>query len=137
MAAPRVILDTGPLVGFLDVSDQWHDWSLARFGERPSPMLTCEAVISEATYLLGSGPAADRLFEMIQLGALNVAPLFPHEAPQIRAFMARYAGRAQLADACVVRLSELHPRAQVLTSDGADFRIYRRNRNERIPIIAP
>ena len=66
MAAPRVILDTGPLVGFLDVSDQWHDWSLARFGELPSPMLTCEAVISEATYLLGSGPAADRLFEMIQ-----------------------------------------------------------------------
>ncbi len=137
MAGPSVILDTGPLVGFLDASDQWHAWSLARFGELPSPMLTCEAVLSEATYLLGSGPAADRIFEMIELGALDLAPLLPRESPKIRAFMARYAGRAQLADACIVRLSELHPRAQVLTSDAEDFRIYRRNRSERIPLIAP
>lgn len=137
MAAPKVILDTGPLVGFLDASDQWHAWSLARFGELPSPMLTCEAVLSEATYLLGGGPAADRLFAMIELGALEIVPLFPHESPKIRAFIARYAGRAQLADACVVRLSEMYPHAQVLTSDAADFRIYRRHRSERISIIAP
>jgi predicted nucleic acid-binding protein len=130
-------LNTGPLVGFLDASDQWHEWSVARFGELPSPMLTCEAVLSEATYLLGGGPAADRLLAMIELGALDVAPLFPHESPKIRAFMARYAGRAQLADACVVRLSELHPRAHVLTTDGTDFRVYRRHRSERIPLIAP
>ena len=75
-------------------------------------MLTCEAVLSEATYLLRGGPAADRLFEMVELGALDIAPLFPHESPKIRAFMKRYAGRAQLADACVVRLSELHPLAR-------------------------
>lgn len=137
MAAPNVILDTGPLVGFLDASDQWHEWSLARFAELPSPMLTCEAVLSEATYLLGAGPAADRLFEMIELGALDIASLFPHESPKIRAFMKRYSGRAQLADACVVRLSELHPLARVLTSDGEDFRVYRRNRHDRVPIIAP
>lgn len=124
------------MVGFLDASDQWHAWSLARLAELPSPMLTCEAVLSEATYLLGAGPAADRLFEMIELGALDIAPLFPHESPKIRAFMKRYSGRAQLADACVVRLSELHPRARVLTSDGADYRIYRRNRHEHSPIIA-
>lgn len=100
-------------------------------------MLTCEAVLSEATYLLRGGPAADRLFKMVELGALEIAPLFPHESPKIRAFMKRYAGRAQLADACVVRLSELHPLARVLTSDGADFRVDRRNRPDRIPIIAP
>ncbi len=137
MAGPSVILDTGPLVGFLDASDQWHEWSVARFGELPSPMLTCEAVLSEATYLLGGGPAADRIFEMIELGALDVAPLFPRETPKIRAFMTRYAGRAQFADGCIVRLSELHSRARVLTTDAEDFRIYRRNRNERIPLIAP
>lgn len=137
MAGPSIILDTGPLVGFLDGSDQWHEWSLAQFGELPSPMLTCEAVLSEATYLLGGGPAAERVFEMIELGALEVAPLFPRESAKIGAFMVRYAGRAQLADACVVRLSELYPRARVLTTDTNDFRIYRRHRSERIPIIAP
>lgn len=51
--------------------------------------------------------------------------------------MARYAGRMQFADACLVRLSELHPTAQVLTTDTRDLRIYRRNRNERLPLIAP
>ena len=137
MAAPSVILDTGPLVGFLDASDQWHAWSVARFSELPSPMLTCEAVLSETTYLLGGQRARERVFEMIELGALEVAPLFPGENPHIRAFMVRYETRAQLADACLVRLSELRPHCHVLTTDAADFRIYRRHRNERIPLIAP
>jgi predicted nucleic acid-binding protein len=137
MAAPSIILDTGPLVGFLDASDQWHSWSLAQFAELPSPMLTCEAVLSEATYLLGGGEAVERVFEMVELGALDVVPLFPGESSRIRGFMARYASRAQLADACLVRLSELNPRCRVLTTDGADFRVYRRHRNERIPVVAP
>jgi predicted nucleic acid-binding protein len=137
MAAPSVIIDTGPLVGFLDASDQWHAWSVARFSELASPMLTCEAVISEATYLLGGGSAVEKVLEMIELGALDVAPLFPRETPRIRAFMTRYEGRAQLADACIVRLSELHPRCRVFTTDGEDFRVYRRNRNERLALIAP
>ena len=138
MAAPNgILLDTGPLVGFLDASDQWHTWSVARFGELPGPMVTCEAVVSEAVYLLGGGAAAARIFEMIELGALEVVPLLPKEAGRIRAFMTRYDGRAQLADACLVRLSELHPRCRVLTTDGRDFRVYRRNRSESIPLIAP
>ena len=137
MAAPSVILDTGPLVGFLDASDQWHEWSTARFAELPSPMLTCEAVLSEAAFLLGNGPSADRIFEMVEVGALEIAPLFPRESAKIRAFMARYVERAQVADACIVRLSELHPRCRVLTTDGTDFRVYRRNRSERLPLIAP
>jgi len=92
LAAPSIILDTGPLVGFLEV---------------------------------------------IPLGALDLVRLFPQESPKIRVLMASHAGCAQQADACVVRLSERHPQAKILTSDGADFRIYRRNRIERIPIIAP
>jgi predicted nucleic acid-binding protein len=137
MGAPSVILDTGPLVGFLDASDQWHGWAVARFAELSSPMLTCEAVLSEAAYLLGNGPAVEKIFEMIELGALDVTPLFPRETPRIRAFMLRYEGRAQLADACVVRLSELHPRSRVLTTDGTDFGVYRRHRSERLPLIIP
>jgi predicted nucleic acid-binding protein len=138
MAAPDgILLDTGPLVGFLDESDQWHEWSVARFNELPGPMVTCEAVVSEAVYLLGGGVAAVRIFEMVELGALEVVPLLPREAGRIRAFMSRYGERAQLADACIVRLSELHPRRRVLTTDGRGFGVYRRNRDEPIPLIAP
>ena len=100
-------------------------------------MLTREAVLSQATYLLGGGPAADRLFELVELGALDIAPLFPHESPKIRASMKRIAGRAQLADACVVPLCELHPLARVLTCDREDFRVYCRNRHDRRPMMAP
>jgi AbrB family looped-hinge helix DNA binding protein len=38
-----------------------------------------------------------------------------------------------LADACLVRLSEVHAAAEVLTLDG-DFRIYRRHGNKVIPV---
>ncbi|NQX02044.1 hypothetical protein HQ447_15405, partial [bacterium] len=41
-----------------------------------------------------------------------------------------------LADACLVRLAELHPGAKVFTFD-AEFLIYRRHGNMIIPVIMP
>ena len=41
-----------------------------------------------------------------------------------------------LADACLVRMSELIPGSVILTLD-SDFRIYRKNRNEAIDLIIP
>ena len=135
MAAARVIIDTGPLVGFIDTDDQWHGWAREQFAALPCPMLTSEAVLSEACYLLEH--LSDHLLEMVQLNALEIEPLFPTQGVRIRELMRRYAPRMQLADACVVRLSELHPAARVLTTDTADFRIYRRNRSEKLPLILP
>jgi hypothetical protein len=58
--------------------------------------------------------------------------------PQLVALADRYADRRpDLADLCVIRMSELHPRHSVLTVDQADFRIYRRNKREAIPLICP
>jgi len=136
MAGARIIVDTGPLVGYIDADDQWHEWSVARFNELPAPFITCEAVISEATYLLGEQGDV-KLLEMIETGVLEINPLLPRETMRLRQLMTRYAGRMQFADACVVRLSELHPTAQILSTDSRDFRIYRRNRNERLPLIVP
>jgi hypothetical protein len=51
---------------------------------------------------------------------------------------ARYADpKPDLADLCLIRLSELHPRYPVITTDLADFRVYRRGRRENIPLIHP
>ncbi|HWA28010.1 MAG TPA: PIN domain-containing protein [Lacunisphaera sp.] len=136
MAGARIIVDTGPLVGFLDADDQWHDWSVARFNELPGPYLTCEAVISEASYLLGA-QGDDKLLEMVEAGVLEVVALLPREASKLRQVMKRHAGRVQYADACLLRLSELHPAARVVTTDTRDFRIYRHNRSERLPLICP
>ena len=40
------------------------------------------------------------------------------------------------ADACLVRLAELHPGGVIFTFD-ADFRIYRRHGNKVIPVLMP
>ena len=48
----NVLLDTGPLVAFLNRRDKFHNWALAQWDQIKPPMLTCEAVISEACFLL-------------------------------------------------------------------------------------
>jgi len=58
--------------------------------------------------------------------------------PQLAALAQRYAGRRpDLADLCLIRMSELHPRHSVVTVDRADFRVYRRNKREMIPLVCP
>jgi hypothetical protein len=41
-----------------------------------------------------------------------------------------------LADACLVRMTELEPELTVVTLDG-DFRVYRRNARQVVPVIMP
>ena len=45
--------------------------------------------------------------------------------------------RMDAADASLVVLSELHPQAQIVTTDFADFRRYRRFREQPLPLVMP
>ena len=57
------------------------------------------------------------------------------QLPRLVQLAARYADRQpDLADLCLIRLSELRPKHRVITVDVEDFRVYRRNRNETIPL---
>jgi hypothetical protein len=57
---------------------------------------------------------------------------------QLTALARRYADRhPDLADLCLIRMSELYPRHSVVTVDREDFRVYRRNKREVIPLICP
>jgi uncharacterized protein len=50
----------------------------------------------------------------------------------------RYADRQpDLADLCLIRMSELYPHHVVITIDEKDFRIFRRNKRETIPMLSP
>lgn len=132
------ILDTGPLVGALDRDDQWHGWATARFAAIKQPALTCEAVISEACFLLRDVPEArQKVFTLIERGILRVVPVLPDESPAVRALLARYGQRMDYADACLIRLSELHRGHTVVTTDAGDFRIYRRFIRQAIPLSVP
>jgi predicted nucleic acid-binding protein len=130
----KPIADTGLLVGFFDPADQHHAWAKERFHELHATLTTCEAVLTEAEYLVpGSGPS---LMEMVRRGTLQVVPLLPVEADALATLMKRYS-KMQFADACVVRLSEMLADAVVYTTDKRDFSVYRRRRNEPIKTVTP
>ncbi len=131
-----VIVDTGPLVAFLNRRDRYHLWAVELFGSLPPPLLTCEAVLSEAAYLvrdLHGGPEA--LLELVARGV--VAPTFrlQDEISALMTFVKRY--KRDLADACLVRMSELHSDCVVLTIDTEFRNIYRRHGRKAIPTRQP
>jgi predicted nucleic acid-binding protein len=101
-------------------------------------LLTCESELSEAAFLLRrEGRDADLIFTMLERGAIRVALSVQEELSDIRALMRRYRSLPMsLADACMVRLAELHPNGEVFTLD-SDFRIYRRHGNKVIPVRMP
>lgn len=132
------ILDTGPLVGALDRDDQWHGWAAKQFAAIKQPALTCDAVISEACFLLRDVPEArQKVFALIEQGILRVLPVLPDESPAVRTLLARYGQRMDYADACLVRLSELHRGHTVVTTDAEDFRIYRRFTRQALLLNVP
>jgi uncharacterized protein len=134
----RTLLDTGPLVAFLNRNDQWHDWAKAQMGALSPPLLTCEPVLTEACFLIqrNGGPPAEVL-KQVEAGVLEVGLGIETEAAALEALMRRYEDTPMsLADACLVRLSELHSDCQVFTLD-TDFRRYRRHGRQVIPLLAP
>jgi len=86
-------------------------------------MLTCEAVLTEAAFLLGwDGRDADALFALLDREVIRIALAINKERVALRVLLRRYRNRPMsLADACMVRLSEIHEDARVFTLD-SDFR---------------
>jgi predicted nucleic acid-binding protein len=132
------LLDTGPLVSFLGAGLRHHAWAVAQWKQLHPPLLTCEPVLTEAAFLLRrEGREADSIFDLLARGAIRVAIQVQEEQADLRVLMRRYRNRPMsLADACLVRLSELHPGSRILTLD-SDFRIYRRHGNKVIPVLMP
>ena len=129
------IADTGFLVAFASRADSYHDWAVALADQIDEPLLTCEAVLAETAFHLSSVSTA---LEMIRSGL--IAPAFQclDNLAQLEALAERYADRRpDFADLCLIRMSELYPRHSVITVDREDFRIYRRNKREAIPLICP
>lgn len=132
------LLDTGPLVSFLGSGLQYHAWAVEQWKQLRPPLLTCEPVLTEAAFLLKrEGRDTDALFALLERGVIRIALAVEEQQADLRALMRRYRNRPMsLADACLVRLSEMHDSAEVLTLDG-DFRIYRRHGTKVIPVRMP
>lgn len=134
----RVVVDTGPLVALLNRRDRHHDWVREVLDTVEPPVFTCEAVISEACFLLGRiDGGQDAVLQLLSDDILKLDFRMESEFDALRALMKKFANVPMaLADACLVRMTELDPRSQVLTLD-SDFRVYRRNRRQAVPTIMP
>ena len=129
------IADTGFLVAFANRSDDHHEWALRLAEGITEPFLTCEPVLAEAAFHLGS---VATVIAMVDEGLVKLAFDLEENLPQVAALARTYAARRpDLADLCLVRMSELHPRHSVITVDLEDFRVYRKNKREVIPLIFP
>ena len=131
------ICDTGPLVAYLNRHDRHHAWAVALMKQVRPPLLTCEAVLTEAAYFLREDDLpVDPLFQFLERDVLRLAFDLSSHWPRVRTLLARY-DRMDLADASIVVMSELHARSQVLTVDRRDFSVYRRHDRQVIDFVAP
>jgi predicted nucleic acid-binding protein len=132
------IVDTGPLVAFFDRAERHHRWAAERFEELDAPLLMCEPVLAEAMYLLARYPKAqDALLGLIEDGALSVAFRLDEHLGVLRKLLQKYRDAPMsLADACIVRMSEIHDRHSVLTLD-SDFLVYRKHGRAPLALIHP
>jgi predicted nucleic acid-binding protein len=134
----QVIVDTGPIVALLDRNDRHHRWAMAQFADVEPPLLTCEAVISEACFLLDQTKAGSAaVFEMLLRQAIALRFRLDEQLKEVHTLRAKYADvPMSVADASIVRMTEQNSRSAVLTLDG-DFRLYRKNGRYVIPLILP
>lgn len=134
----RIIIDTGPLVALLNRRDHAHQWVLAQMQDMQPPFITCEAVLAEASYLVSDMPGARlALIDMLKENFLQIGLQVKEHADAIATMIERYTNvPMSLADACLVRLAELHPKSPVFTLD-SDFSIYRKNGRQVIAQISP
>jgi predicted nucleic acid-binding protein len=132
------IVDTGPLVAFFDRSDRNHHWALNQVQELEVPLLVCEPVLAETMYLLRyDARVPDVLFEYLQNGALHIAFRIDEHVGALRRLLKKYGDTPMsLADACIVRMAEIHEQHAILTLD-SDFWVYRKHGRVPLTLIHP
>ncbi|MGO8787510.1 MAG: type II toxin-antitoxin system VapC family toxin [Terriglobia bacterium] len=131
----KAIADTGLIVAFGNRTDRFHSWAVEIAKSITEPLLTCEAVLAEAAFHLRS---VAYVLSLIEDGMLQVSFELPKHQKRLAELAKRYQDRQpDLADLCLIRMSELFPQHTVITVDEEDFRIYRRNSRETIPLLCP
>ncbi len=79
------IVDTGPIVALLSDSDRWHGWAKEQFAALRAPLATCEAVMSEASYLLqGDRREAEALLGLLERSVLKLEFRLAAEPGRVR-----------------------------------------------------
>ena len=130
----KQIADTGLIVALLAEDDPYHAWAAHAF-RNSSPFYTCDAVVAEACSFF---PTPRPVLTLLARGDLQLAFDLSEELPHVLALATKYQDRPMdLADACLVRMTELYSRAKLWTVDRRDFHVYRRHGRKPIPCEFP
>lgn len=134
----NILLDTGPLVAFLSRQDRYHEWATAQFATMAPPLRTCEAVLTEACFLLRRhAEGSHGVIEFLRRGLIAIDFSLGQEAAFVEELLTRYANvPMSLADACLVRMAEHTAGSTVMTLD-TDFHIYRIHGRRIVPTLMP
>ncbi len=138
-----LLLDTGPLVAYLNSRDPTHDRIAATLDEFSGQLHTTSAVITEAMHFV-SRTAGQRsphgptlLAEFVSASSMRVHDL-SHGAPlhQAVALMKKYADAPMdYADATLVLLAERLGVLDILTLDRRGFRFFRTPNRQPLSMI--
>jgi uncharacterized protein len=130
----NAIADTGLLVAMTRRQDQYHEWAAALAEQITWPVITCEAVLAETAFHLHSSEA---VVGLLRDNVVRIAFDCASHTEHLHDLAVRYADHhPDLADLCLIRMSELYPRHTLITVD-TEFRFYRRNKRDIIPALYP
>jgi len=131
------LVDAGPLIGWLNASDQWHEWSVQTLSTVRGPLHTTEIVLGEACWHLGGNTQpVHALLNLVRIGAIQLIRPWPGQLERTQELMLKY-DRMDAADASLVILSEVYRKAKIFSTDRHDFSVYRRDGNQPLPVILP
>lgn len=125
------LVDTGPLVAYLDSRDPAHGEVAARLDGFTGGLAATSAVITEAMHFLSATPTGPRLLaELVRTSEIRVFDLC--QAPELdaaAALMEKYADTPMdFADATLVLLAEALGHNEILTLDRRGFSVFRTRR---------
>ena len=134
--AANVLVDASFLVALINRRDTEHRWATAQAATFPRPWKTCEPAVSEAFYTLGP-PGAQRLLLLLKRRSLVCSFQIAENVDDVVRLLEKYADvPMSLADACLVRMTEVYSDPILLTTD-SDFRVYRRHGRQVVPCVMP
>ncbi|MBC8346030.1 MAG: PIN domain-containing protein [Candidatus Marinimicrobia bacterium] len=134
----KVIIDSGPIVAFLNKSDYHHHWAKNQFSQLKPPFYTCESVISESIFLMQNVQnGTDSILELFGRELIKIRFRLENEMSSVTTLIKKYSDiPMSLADGCLVRMSEQMSNSIICTLD-SDFRTYRKEKRSVIPLIIP
>ncbi|CAN5531226.1 hypothetical protein BH18VER1_BH18VER1_00280 [soil metagenome] len=134
---PWTIVDAGPLIGWLNADDQWHQWSARALSARLGPFHTTEITLGEACWNLGANTqAVHALLDLVRKRALVLARPWPEHLAETQRVMLKYPAM-DASDASLVTLAERSPKATLVTIDRRHFESCRGLRNRALRLLLP